>query len=128
MRIGILLLGAALAALPPASAQDAKNDPSFKILLVTTDEKRGERFKEFFEKNNLSCTVALYKDVTKELVDRHDLLMPDTPEGSFKQVGEAMRTGGPRSLPKTDKPVFGIATMGYQALGAYDIAIGRIKT
>jgi len=109
-------------------AQDPPPAVEFKVLLAVADDARGARFKAFLEKNNIGCTVARYADISPELLEKHDMLMADTPEGSFKKVGEALRAGDPRRLPKTDKPVFGIATMGWQVLQSYGIALGKIKT
>lgn len=123
------LLTAALLAFAGAGlAQDPRPAVEFKVLLAATDDARGARFKAFLEKNNIACTVVKYAEVTPELLEKHDMLMADTPEGSFKKVGEALRAGDPRRLPKTDKPIFGIATMGYQVIQGYGVALGKIKT
>lgn len=108
--------------------QTKEQSSEFKILFATTDEKRGERFKKFFESHKLSCAVVKYKEITKKLLDSHDMFMPDTPEGGHKEVGGAMKEVNVKNIPQTDKPIFGIATLGCQVLRTYNIALGKIKT
>lgn len=103
-------------------------EPTLKVLLATTDPARGKRFQAFLEKNGIACTPVGYAEVTPELLERHDLFMPDTPEGSFQEVSEAMRKVDLRALPKTGKPVFGIGSLGRIALRPYGIALGQVKT
>jgi len=118
---------ALLLALPPAAQDEAKREPDFRILLATTDPMRGMRFQRFFEKHNIACTVKKYTQVTEELLEAHDMFMPDTPAGTFQEVRAAFKVDT-RALPKTTKPVFGIATIGWRVLREYDIALGKIKT
>ncbi len=125
MNTTILLL---LLAFLPQDESEKKEAPAFSVLLAVTDDDRGENFRKLLTENGIACTVARYPDVTAKLINRHDMLMADSPGGSLREVLEKRRKANIPSFPRTDKPIFAIATLGHTVLRSYDRALSSIKT
>jgi hypothetical protein len=130
--IGLLVILLCLQASFAQTTHEKAKDklPSLKVLLIAAVEKRGENFKKLLESNNISCTVTDYDKVDEKLMEAHDVVITDYMQGHFGK-GRDLETKiykQIKDIPKTNKPIIGIAYSGSFYFKRFDISMGRVKT
>lgn len=98
------------------------------VLVATPDESRGDNYARFFKARGMASRIRPYDGVSPADLDWCDVIVADTPSGTFRDAYGVIRTVDVRTFPKTDKPIFGVGLLGNKLLKRYEIAASMVKT